>query len=113
MNKEWDRTDYLEEDVRRHSEEIRALTQATSSNATALTQLITETSRLHTTIEKLQVTVERELDRRQVVIEKHETRIRDLESWRSRSAAYWAVFGTLGGTIAAFLISKLGSDILP
>lgn len=106
MSKEWDRTDYIEEDVRRHSEELRQLTKLTHENAASLSQLIGEVSRMSSNLSQ-------ELDRRQSVIDKHETRIRDLEGWRSRSGAYWAVVGTFAGAAAALLVRQLGQGVLP
>jgi len=106
MSKEWDRTDYIEEDVRRHSDELRQLTKITHENTAALGQLIGEVSRLNSSLSQ-------ELDRRQMGIEKHETRLRDLEGWRSRSGAYWAIVGTFAGAAAALLIRQLGEGIIP
>jgi predicted RNase H-like nuclease (RuvC/YqgF family) len=106
MTKEWDRTDYLEEDVRRHSDELRQLTKITHENTAALGQLIGEVSRINNSLSQ-------ELDRRQTVMEKHETRIRDLEGWKSRSGAYWAIVGTFAGAAAALLVRQLGQGVFP
>lgn len=46
-------------------------------------------------------------------MEKHEARLRDLEGWRSRSGAYWAIVGTFAGAAAALLVKQLGGELLP
>jgi hypothetical protein len=57
--------------------------------------------------------IDRELERSEKVIEAHEKRLRDLETWKTRSGAYWAIFGSLAGGAAAYLVSKLGKAVLP
>jgi len=88
MSKDWDRADYIEEDVRRHSEEIRALTQIVTENASAIRSLV------------------QELERRQAPLEDHEKRIRILEMWKSRSMVYWGIAITLVGTIASTIVPE-------
>ena len=89
MNKEWDRADYIEEDVRRHSDEIRALTQIVTENASAIGSLT------------------RELERRQAPLEDHERRLRVLETWKSRSMVYWGIAIALVGILASYVIPEL------
>jgi hypothetical protein len=71
-NREWNRTDYIEEDVRRHSEEIRAITKIATENTVAIREMI------------------KEIDRRQALLDDHELRLRTLETWKSRSMVYWS-----------------------
>ena len=66
-NREWTRSDYIEEDVRRHSEELRALTMAATENTAAIREII------------------KEVERRQTVLDDHEKRLRILKTWKSRS----------------------------
>ena len=87
-NKEWDRADYIEEDVRRHSDEIRALTQIVTENASAIRSLVTE------------------LERRQAPMEDHEKRLRVLETWKSRSMVYWGIAIALVGILASYVIPE-------
>lgn len=112
-NGSWDRADYLEEDVRRHSEEIRTLSKALTEATSAVAIANTEISRLRMALDKQVDIMDKELERRQKVIEGHEKRLRDLEAWKARSGAYWAIFGSLAGGAAAYLISKLGKAVLP
>jgi hypothetical protein len=112
-NREWDRTDYLEEDVRRHSEEIRALTKLTQENASLLSALVKENERCSRDLYEAINRTDRELEKRSEFYRDHEERIRVIESWKARSGAYWAIFGSLAGGVSAFLISRLGKDILP
>lgn len=112
-NGQWDRTDYLEEDVRRHSEELRSLSQSTTAASSALSNLNTELARMRASFEKQCEQIDRELERSEKVIEAHEKRLRDLETWKTRSGAYWAIFGSLAGGAAAYLVSKLGKAVLP
>jgi len=106
MSKDWSREDYLEEDLRRNSEEIRQLTKLQHENASTVRQLTGEVSRMNSNLSQ-------ELDRRHTVMEKHEARLRDLEGWRSRSGAYWAIVGTFAGAAAALLVKQLGGELLP
>lgn len=89
MNKAWERADYIEEDVRRHSEEIRALTQIVTENASAIRSLI------------------KELERGQAPFEDHEKRVRILEMWKSRSMVYWGITITVVGTMASTVVPEL------
>ena len=103
MNKEWDRTDYIEEDVRRHSEEIRSLIKITQENATALNILLTEMERFRTDLKNTHDKFERELDRRSGLYRDHEDRLREIEAWKSRSVAYWAIVTAVVGLAASLL----------
>lgn len=104
---------YVENDIRRHSEEIRTLSKAVTEASAALIQVNAELTRMRSSFDKQQQQMERELERRQTLIEQHEKRIRDLETWKTRSGAYWAIFGSLAGGAAAYLVSKLGKAVLP
>jgi len=105
MNAEWTREDYIEEDVRRHSEELRQVTQVTSQNAAALNALIKENERARETFYRFVEQVEKEFERRQTLIDNVELRLRDLEQWKSRTGTYWAMGGFVIATVVAGLIN--------
>ena len=113
MSGEWNRTDYIEEDVRRHSEEIRALTKITQENAALVAALVKENERCSRDLYKAIERTDKELEKRSAFYKDHEERLRLLESWKARAGAYWAIFGSLAGGVSAFLISRLGKDLLP
>ena len=110
--KEWDRADYIEEDVRRHSGEIRALTEVTQKNATLLTSLLHEASRDREALQRALDRIEKEFDERTARFEDHEKRLRSLEGWKSRTGAYWALFAfgaaTLVGFVSNMIMPRLG-----
>lgn len=112
-NGQWDRTDYLEEDVRRHSEELRSLNKQVAAASASLMQLNGELDRVRDSFDKQRELMDKELERRSEVISAHDKRLRDLETWKTRSGAYWAIFGSLAGGAAAYLVSKLGKVVLP
>ena len=103
--KEWDRADYIEEDVRRHSGEIRALTQLAQENSTALKALLKEQERFVKTIDK-------EFERRAQAMSDHESRLRAIEGWKSRTGAYWTLiaFGmsSVVGLLTTQILPRLG-----
>jgi hypothetical protein len=103
MNREWDRTDYIEEDVRRHSEEIRALTKITQENASLLSALVKENERCSRDLYEAINRTDKELDRRSEFYRDHEDRIREIEAWKSRSVAYWAIVTAVVGLGASLL----------
>ena len=90
-NKDWDRTDYIEEDVRRHSEEIRAITKIATENTVAIREMI------------------KEIDRRQALLDDHELRLRNLETWKSRSMIYWGI----AIAVTVFLATTVIPDLIP
>lgn len=104
MSKEWDRTDYIEEDVRRHSDELRTLIKVTQENSTALNILLTEMERFRNDLKNTHDKFERELDRRSGLYKDHEERLREIEAWKSRSVAYWAIVTAVVGTAAGLLL---------
>ena len=103
MAREWERIDYIEEDVRRHSDELRALVKITQENTTALNILLKEMERFRTDLKNTHDKFERELDRRSGLYRDHEDRLRDLEAWKSRSVAYWAIVTAVVGLAASLL----------
>ena len=111
-NREWTRADYIEEDVRRHSEEIRALTKITQENATLLQSAIIENDRSRETFYRFVEQVEKEFERRQTLVDNHENRLRDLENWKSRTGAYWAIVAAVVATASSLLIPFLKSILL-
>jgi mRNA-degrading endonuclease RelE of RelBE toxin-antitoxin system len=111
MAKEWDRADYIEEDVRRHSEEIRQLTKLTQENASILKALIESNSRDREAFFRFTETMEKTLDQRGRYYEDHEKRLRNLEAWKSRSGAYWAVFAAVLASGASFVTNSLSKLI--
>lgn len=110
MSKEWTREDYIEEDVRRHSDELRTLTKINQENATLLQAVILENERSRETFYKFVEQVEREFERRQTLVDNHENRLRDLENWKARTGAYWAFVSAvvgLGAGLGFILIRSL------
>lgn len=107
MSKDWERTDYIEEDVRRHSEELRALTKITQENATALKALLKEIERERTETVKFSARLERELDQRAEIYKDHETRLRRIESWKSVSGAYWTVLAAAVAAVSSVLLNQV------
>lgn len=91
MGTEWTRADYIEEDVRRHSEELRALTLVATENAAAIRDII------------------KEIERRERVLDDHENRLRILETWKSRTMVYWGIAIAL----AVFLATTVIPDLIP
>ena len=88
MATEWTRADYIEEDVRRHSDEIRTLTKIVTENASAIKELL------------------REVDRRQALMDDHEDRLRTLEAWKSRSMIYWSIAIGVGAALAYAILPE-------
>jgi hypothetical protein len=88
--KEWTRTDYLEEDVRRNSEEIRALTKVSAELLGAVKGLtdVVEASK--------------------APMEDHEERLRKLESWQARSGTYWTIAAFVIASIVGFIFNNIG-----
>lgn len=107
MTKDWERIDYIEEDVRRHSEELRLLTKITQENATALKALIKETERCHNELKSSVDKFERELDRRSAFYRDHEERLRRIESWKSVSGAYWTVLAAAVAAVSSVLLNQV------
>lgn len=110
MSKDWTREDYIEEDVRRHSDELRTLTKLNQENATLLQAVILENERSRETFYKFVEQVEREFERRQTLVDNHENRLRDLENWKARTGAYWAFVSAvvgLGASLGFILIRSL------
>ena len=105
--KEWDRADYIEEDVRRHSEEIRTLTQVTQKNATLLTSLLHEAARDREALQRALDRIEKEFDERTSHYEDHEKRLRSLEGWKSRTGAYWSLFAFGAATVVGFITNQV------
>lgn len=90
-NREWTRSDYIEEDVRRHSEELRSLTMAATENTAAIREII------------------KEIERRQSILDDHEGRLRVLETWKSRSMIYWGI----AIAVTVFLATTVIPDLIP
>ena len=88
--KEWTRTDYLEEDVRRNCEEIRALTKVSAELLGAVKGLtdVVEASK--------------------APMEDHEERLRKLESWQARSGTYWTIAAFVIASIVGFIFNNIG-----
>lgn len=107
MGKDWDRADYIEEDVRRHSEEIRQLTKLTQENASILKALIESNARDREAFFRFTETIEKTLEQRGKYYEDHEDRLRKLEAWRSRSGAYWVVLAAALASGASFITNSL------
>ena len=106
-SKEWDRADYIEEDVRRHSEEIRALTKVTHQNATLLQSILHEAKRDRDAMKDALDRIEKEFDERAKRYEDHEQRIRSLEGWKSRTGAYWALFAFGAATVVGVITNQV------
>ena len=111
-DREWTRADYLEEDVRRHSDEIRALTKITQENATLLQAAIIESDRSRETFYRFVEQVEKEFERRQTLVDDHDKRIRDLEGWKSRTGAYWAIVAAVIAALMSYLVPTLKELLL-
>jgi len=89
MSKEWTREDYIEEDVRRHSEEIKALTKLSLENAAMLREIL------------------KEVERRQAPVEDHEDRLRGLEKWQAKTGTYWAITTFLIAGVVGFIFNNI------
>ena len=107
MSKEWERADYIEEDVRRHSEELRALTKITQENATALRALLKEIERERTEAARFAARLEREMDKRAEIYKDHEERLRRIESWKAVSGAYWTVLAAAVAAVSSVLLNQV------
>lgn len=96
---------YIENDVRAHAKDLHELQSLSKETQTALKALIKEQ-------ERFVKTIEREFDRRENLIDDHETRIRALEGWKAKTGAYWALFAfgaaTLMGVVTNQLLPRMG-----
>ena len=81
---------YMENDIRRNSEEIRALTKVSAELLGAVKGLtdVVEASK--------------------APMEDHEERLRKLESWQARSGTYWTIAAFVIASIVGFIFNNIG-----
>ena len=81
---------YMENDIRRNSEEIRALTKVSA-------ELLGAVKGLTDVVEA-----------RKAPMEDHEERLRKLESWQARSGTYWTIAAFVIASIVGFIFNNIG-----